>query len=118
MNNRSQFNIEGNIRIMKGDELFIGPKQYQLFKQIIKDGSLNAASQNLKISYQHAWNLLNKMNHISPLPLIISYKGGNDGGGCRVTNFGLQVIQLIEEKESQMNKFLNNINQDFNLCSF
>lgn len=118
MGKKSQFNIDGNIWIMKGDELFIGPIQYQLFKQVIKDGSLRSASRNLNISYQHAWNILNKMNHISPLPLIISYKGGSDGGGYQVTKFGIEVIELIQKKEVQLNKFLNDLNSNFDLCSF
>jgi len=118
MERKSQFSIDGDLWIMKGEEIFIGPRQTILLKQVFKDGSLNAASHNLKISYQNAWNILNKMNHISPLPLIVSHKGGSDGGGCHPTNFGIEVMQLLDKKEEELDKFLRELNKNFDLCSF
>jgi len=118
MSHHSQFNIDGSFWINKGDELFIGPNQFKLFKQVVKDGSILAASKNLKISYQHAWNIINTMNGLSPLPLVTRFKGGIDGGGCQVGNFGMQVLQQIEEKEAQFNNFLSEMNKNFDLCSF
>jgi molybdate transport system regulatory protein len=114
----SQFSIDGIFWINKGDELFMGPNQYRLFSQVIKDGSILAASQNLKVSYQHAWKTIDRMNSLSPLPLVSRHKGGYAGGGCQVSNFGMQVLKLIEDKDVQFEKFLSEINKDFDLCSF
>lgn len=118
MSKQSQFNIDGSFWINKGDELFIGPNQFRLFKQVIKDGSIHAASQNLKISYQHAWNMINKMNGLSPLPLVTRFKGGIYGGGCQLGNFGNQVLQLLEDKEEQFGKLMSDMNRNFDLCTF
>jgi molybdate transport system regulatory protein len=114
----SQFSINGSLWISKGNELFIGPAQFRLIKQVINDGSILAASQNLHISYQQAWNIVDKMNRLSPLPLVTRYKGGNDGGGCRIDNFGMKVFHQFEENEERLNKLIDEINLNFNLCSF
>ncbi len=118
MAENSQFNINGNLWISKGDDLFVGPNQIRLIQQVTADGSIHAAAQNLHISYQNAWQMIDKMNRISPIPLVTRYKGGVDGGGCIISNFGKQLFQQYEEKEKQLQKFLKEINHDFDLCRF
>jgi molybdate transport system regulatory protein len=118
MAEKSQFNINGNLWIEKGEDLFVGPAQIRLMQQVIADGSIHAAAQNLHNSYQHAWQLVDKMNRLSPIPLVTRYKGGSDGGGCLISNFGKQLFQQYEEKGKRLEKFLEEINYDFDLCRF
>jgi molybdate transport system regulatory protein len=42
---------------------------------------LSGAAKKLKISYQHAWNLIDEMNHVAPEPLVTLQRGGTNGGG-------------------------------------
>ena len=59
-------------------ELFLGGTQIRLLKQVGVDGSIHAAAKNLKMSYQHAWHILDKMNLLSPIPIVLRQKGGKD----------------------------------------
>ena len=91
------------------DELFLGNTQIRLLKQVAKDGSINCAAKNLKMSYQHAWHLLDKLNLLSPVPIVIRQKGGKDGGGCRISPYGMKLIRTYEKKVADINRFSSSI---------
>jgi molybdate transport system regulatory protein len=114
----STFNMTADLSIYKDGELFLGVNQVKLLKQVIKDGSIHAAAKNLKMSYQHAWHLLDKLNNLSPLPVLIRQKGGRDGGGCIVSNYGLKLITTFDSKQLALQDFLKDNNADFDSCFF
>ena len=41
---------------------FLDPLKTQLLQEIMQTGSLSGAAKNLKISYQHAWTMIDEMN--------------------------------------------------------
>jgi molybdate transport system regulatory protein len=118
MEHHSAFYLDGNLLIYRDGEVFLGAVQIRLLKQVLKDGSIHAAAKNLKISYQHAWHLLDKVNQLSPLPVLIRQKGGRDGGGCIISNYGLKLIRTFEAKELALKEFLSQNNADFDQCFF
>lgn len=115
---QSSFNMAAEISFYRDGEIFLGSLQIRLMKQVITDGSIHAAAKNLKMSYQHAWHLLDKLNRLSPLPVVIRQKGGRDGGGCVVSNYGLKLITTFDAKEIALKEFLANNNADFDTCFF
>lgn len=112
----NQFNIDGAFTIHKGGEVFFGPLQYKLLRQIIKDGSINAAAKNLGISYQHAWNIIDKMNKLSPEPIVFRQKGGKDGGGCKISDYGLKIYEEFARRERLFKEFLDLMNDGIDGC--
>lgn len=104
------FNREG--------EVFIGPNQIRLLKQVLADGSIHAAAKNLKMSYQHAWHLLDKLNRLSPVPVVVRQKGGKDGGGCNISPYGMKLLRLYEKKASEVLQFLEQNSSEFDSCFF
>ena len=113
-----KFYLDGTLIICRDGEVFLGSTQIRLLKQVIKDGSIHAAAKNLKMSYQHAWHLLDKVNQLSPLPVLIRQKGGRDGGGCIISNYGMKLIRTFDSKELAMKEFLSDNNADFDSCFF
>lgn len=118
MNHSSTFYVDGTLTICREGDVFLGAAQIRLLKQVLKDGSILAAAKNLKMSYQHAWHLLDKVNQLSPLPVLIRQKGGRDGGGCIVSSYGLKLIRTFEAKELALKEFLASSNADFDSCFF
>ena len=112
------FYLDGPLTIYREGDVFLGNTQIRLLKQVMKDGSIHAAAKNLKMSYQHAWHLLDKVNKLSPLPIVIRQKGGRDGGGCIISNYGLKLIRTFESSELALKEFLSDNNADFNGCFF
>lgn len=112
------FNMTAELSIQKDGEVFLAGVHIKLLKQVLKDGSIHAAAKNLKMSYQHAWHILDKLNKLSPLPVIIRQKGGRDGGGCIISNYGLKLISTFEAKQLAMHEFLKDNTADFDSCFF
>lgn len=118
MNGHRSFYLDGTLLIYRDGEVFLGQTQIRLLRQVLNDGSIHAAAGNLKMSYQHAWHLLDKVNQLSPLPVLIRQKGGRDGGGCVISNYGLKLIHTFEAKELALKEFLASNNADFEGCFF
>lgn len=106
----SKYSIDGAFTIHKDGEVFFGPTQYKLLRQIIKDGSINAASKSLNISYQHAWSVIDKMNKLGQIPIVIRQKGGKDGGGCRISEYGMKLYEEFSRREQMFKEFLELMN--------
>ncbi|HLP05436.1 MAG TPA: winged helix-turn-helix domain-containing protein [Paludibacter sp.] len=118
MSHHSSFSLEGNITICRDDEVFLGAAQVRLLKQVYTDGSILAASKSLKMSYQHAWHIIDKVNQLSPLPVVVRQKGGRDGGGCMISPYGKRLIQLYDKKMEELREFFEKGNSDLTGCFF
>jgi len=112
------FHIHGSLEIRKNGQLFITERKMDLLRHIHETGSINAASKEMRMSYQQAWNYIKELNSVAPLPVVSRQRGGANGGGAEVTRYGLR---LLEEYEKLIDKFAdfraeNNANID--LCFF
>ena len=112
------FNMAADLSFYREGELFLGTTQIRLLKQVALDGSINCAAKNLKMSYQHAWHLLDRLNRLSPIPVVIRQKGGKDGGGCRISPYGMKLIRTYEKKVTDIIKFLEQSNSELESCFF
>jgi molybdate transport system regulatory protein len=114
----STFSLDAIVTIYRDNEVFVGQSQYRLLKQILADGSINAAAKNLKMSYQHAWHLIDKINRLSPIPMVIRQKGGKDGGGCSISPYGMKVLETYAMREIEIIKLLEQTNSELESCFF
>lgn len=74
-------------------EPIMGEGRADLLKAIRDEGSLNRACKKVKISYKHAWLLLNEIEKSLDEPVIIKKRGGK-GQGTFLTE---KAISLLEE---------------------
>jgi|WetSurMetagenome_2_1015567.scaffolds.fasta_scaffold36580_2 molybdate transport system regulatory protein len=95
----SPFTVNAFVTIYKEGEEFIGPKQYNLIRQLIQDGSMNAAAKHLGISYQKIWQMVKGINDKASQPIIICQRGGKDGGGCIVSDYGKDLLKIYAQRE-------------------
>jgi len=118
MINQQAFNMAAELSFYREGELFLGNAQIRLLKQVVVDGSIHAAAKNLKMSYQHAWHILDKMNQLSPIPIVIRQKGGKDGGGCKISPYGMNLIRTYDKKVVDLVQFLAQSNSELESCFF
>ena len=88
------------LRVTAGDAIAIGPGKIALVEAIAETGSITAAAKRLDMSYRRAWLLLDELNRSLAKPAVDSAKGGQHGGGSRVTPVGLQLIALYRGIEA------------------
>ena len=110
--------MTADLSFYRENELFLGQTQIRLLKQVAVDGSINCAAKNLKMSYQHAWHMLDKLNLLSPVPIVIRQKGGKDGGGCRISPYGMKLIRTYEKQVADIIRFLEQSNSELESCFF
>ena len=104
------FYIESDFELKKHGQTFLNNKRIKLLKAIKKTGSIRGASTDLKMSYQQAWHFIKEMNELSPLPLVINKRGGNNGGGTELTRHGeIAIIEFgkLREKINAANELLS-----------
>ena len=82
--NDSQMQIKGRIWVECGGETYLSWARVELLGRI--------AARTMKMSYRHAWGLIQKMNTMAPAPLVETATGGKGGGGARLTATGEQAM--------------------------
>lgn len=70
----------------------LGPGKADLLQHIDETGSISAAGRAMKMSYKRAWTLVDEMNSAYVAPLVISARGGADGGGAHLSDTGRAVL--------------------------
>lgn len=107
--------VDCQISIRKDGKCFLGPVKTELLREIGQNGSLRAAAQKLKISYQHAWTMIEDMNRNAPEPLVIKQRGGAQGGGALLTTYGEKILAEYFVIEQQVKKIVSQINVEINM---
>jgi molybdate transport system regulatory protein len=94
------------IWIEKDGETFIGFGRVVLLENIAEHGSISAAAKAMKMSYKHAWDLVDAMNRNARSPLVVKSTGGKGGGGAIVTEAGLKRIEEFYDMHKRLSEFL------------
>ena len=71
----------------------MGPGKADLLEAIAATGSISAAARSMRMSYRRAWLLVDTMNECFKTRLVITAKGGADGGGAALTPIGRLVLR-------------------------
>ncbi len=103
---RKPYKVGASVVVYHENKIFIGPEQFALIRQILDDGSMNAAAHHLGFSFQKTWQMVNKMNALSDQPIIIVKRGGNNGGGCFVSEYGKKIFKMYAKRELEVIKAL------------
>ena len=96
------------IKVDFGDGLKLGPGKVRLLELVGETGSISAAARQMEMSYRRAWLLIDELNHMLPKPCVESSTGGAGGGGAKITEFGLQVMQTFRALESEADVLVKN----------
>jgi molybdate transport system regulatory protein len=95
-----------------GGRPIIGDGRAELLEEINKVGSLSKAAKNLGISYRHAHDLVDNLNDRCGVPIIETSIGGSDGGGMRVTDYGMKLVNEFALLKKDISKYIKS-NSDF-----
>lgn len=74
----------------------VGADRIRLLSAIAQAGSISAAARDVGMSYKSAWDAVNAMNNLFPVPLVSASPGGRHGGGARVTDAGRATLKAHE----------------------
>lgn len=80
------------LRIPLGEGIRFGPGKADLLTLIRETGSVTAAAAAMGMSYRRAWSLIAESNKAFRAPLVELSRGGEGGGGARLTKEGEAVL--------------------------
>jgi len=84
--------IKGRLWIENEGQTYLSWGRIVLLERIGEFGSVSAAAKSMKMSFSHAWHLVEDMNALAPEPLVEKQAGGRQGGGAWLTDAGKQAI--------------------------
>ena len=88
----------------KDIEGVFGDGKWRLLKAIDDEGSLNAASKSLQISYRKAWGDLKKAQEALGVSLVEKQRGGVLGGKSSLTRQGKKWVDAYTRFRSDIEK--------------
>jgi molybdate transport system regulatory protein len=91
--------LRPRLRVLRGEEIVLGPGKAELLEAIAKTGELRRAAGRLGMSYMRAWKLVQMMNGAFREPLVATTRGGAGHGAARLTKTGRTVLDLYREME-------------------
>jgi molybdate transport system regulatory protein len=100
------FHLRGHIWIDGKEGTFLGYGRIVLLERIREYGSITKAAKSMKMSYRHAWELVDSINKQTPKPFIETATGGKGGGGTRLTEEAEEAIRLFWEFYADFQDFL------------
>ncbi len=84
----------------------LGHGKMQLLELIRQTGSISAAGRAMDMSYRRAWLLVSAMNAMFEKPVVESQRGGKQGGGAAVTDFGEELLHRFRVMEKTLGSAL------------
>lgn len=95
-----------------------GKGPVEILDKINRYGSLRKAAEEMKMSYSHAWNLLNEIEKRLECRLIERQVGGEEGGGSILTPKAKELMERFnlfeEEAGKKLSILFNRFFSDFN----
>lgn len=85
--------IRGRLWIEQDGKTYLSWGRIVLLERIAEHGSVSAAAKSMRMSFSHAWRLVEDMNGLAPEPLVEKQAGGRQGGGAWLTEAGRQAVQ-------------------------
>ena len=92
--------IVPRIRIVFGRDIALGPGKAELLEHIARTGSLRKAAAAMEMSYMRAWTLVQTMNRCFKKPVVVTTRGGADGGSATLTDSGKAALALYRRMET------------------
>jgi len=91
--------LRARLRVLRGQEVALGPGKVALLEAIHRAGTIAAAARGLGMSYMRAWTLVRTMNRSFRSPLVRAARGGAGRGRTGLTPAGSAIVSLYREME-------------------
>jgi molybdate transport system regulatory protein len=89
------------LRVVTDGTIVLGPGKADLLEAISRLGTLRDAAAAMEMSYMRAWKLVRVMNEAFREPLVITTRGGADGGRAELTPAGDEALKLYRRIERE-----------------
>ncbi len=103
---RPALQVRGSRWIAVGEQPLGGHGRMALLRAVAEQGSITQAARAFGMSYKAAWDAIDLMNELSGVPLVERVTGGRGGGGTRLTEHGLRLLERYEQLDAVHQRFV------------
>jgi 8-oxo-dGTP diphosphatase len=100
------YSFKSRLWLMKNKRFLLSEGRAGLLKLIDETGSLTKSAEKMKMSYRHAWGIIQKINKAVGVDVVVSERGGKEGGKTVLTETGKKILKIYLEKEKMVEKAL------------
>jgi molybdate transport system regulatory protein len=111
MNKENNFELHGSVWMTIGGENLGGHGRIALLAMIGECGSITKAAKAMGMSYKAAWDAIDTMNTLAGQALVERLTGGRGGGGTRLTERGLQLVENFRIIEQEHRRFIGQLGE-------
>ena len=104
------YKLKGRIWLTLDNETVLGEGKIYLLNQIKELGSLRKAAETMKMSYRKAWFSIQQVNRAAKEPIVVLTRGGKEGGSAKLTDYGIQLLEIYKKQQLDFQNFLNSQN--------
>jgi molybdate transport system regulatory protein len=79
----------------------LGRGKMEILDRIKTEGTISGAGRAMNMSYRRAWLLIDEMNRMFSTPVVVTQRGGKDGGKAIVTDFGEELLGRFRQMEQR-----------------
>ena len=94
--------IKHKVWIEKDGEIIVGMGREALLRAIKETGSIIKAAEKVGFNYKKAMSYIKAMEERTGQKIVITFKGGREKGGAKLTEFG---EGLLKDFESIINEY-------------
>lgn len=102
----NQYRLRYKLWLESKNRKAFGKGPVEILDKIDQYGSLRKATEEMKMSYSHGWNLLNQIKNRLDCKLIESQVGGEEGGGSAITPKAKELMDRYKLFEREAKKDL------------
>jgi molybdate transport repressor ModE-like protein len=90
------------------DGYVFGQGSFELLRGIKEKGNLKAATEELNMSYRHAWGIIKQIEATLGQPIVVSHRGGKvGGGGAELTQTGQELLETYTKFKSDLTRLFS-----------
>lgn len=102
------YDLEYRIWLKRNGRFLISSGRARLLRFIDDKGSISKAAEEMGMSYRHAWGTIKKIEEALGTKIIISERGGQEGGASQLTEAGDEVLLAYENQVMMIDDLIKN----------
>lgn len=95
------YKLECKCMLKKDGKFVLGEGREELLKWIDKKGTISEASEEMNMSYRHAWGKVKKIEEAVGKEVVKSQRGGNENRGSTLTSAGKKLLSDYQELKDE-----------------
>ena len=105
------FEVNAKIWLEIDSKCVIGKGRAELLHKIKELGSLSEVARSMGMAYSHAWSEIKEIEDVVGGPVIVTSRGGKDGGSSCLTKLGEDILKQFDDEFKRLDSYLDKRNK-------